>query len=200
MFAPKDRSRLLVPLALALALGTTASSCAVSQEEEDGGVRGSPELLASLQPADVAIAPLRNQTGDETVPVALLRNAFAESLVEQLYSPLDLDYVDGNWVESSFRGTPAPDALLVVAITTWDPTRLYSTGHVEAGAELLLFEGGSTTGAPLWGTTIRTTLVLGDKNGNPPGPGDHLIPRAAGMFAREALDSLPDRDPIAAHP
>jgi hypothetical protein len=197
MFAPK--SRFTLPLALALALAT-ASACAASNEEQDAGVRGSPELLASLQPADVAIAPLRNQTGKESVPLDLLRGSIAEALVEQLYSPLDNEYVDGNWVESSFRGTPAPDALLVVAITIWDPTRLYSTGHVEAGAELLLFEGGSTTGAPLWGRTIRTTLVLGDKQGNPPGPGDHLIPRAAGMFAREALESLPERDPVAAHP
>ena len=127
MFAPK--SRLSVPLALALALGAGVSACAGTLEEQDAGVRGSPELLASLQPADIAIAPLRNQTGDDTVPLALIRGAFAEALVEQLYSPLDHDYVDGNrWA--------------------WDPLQGGNVGHGTKTASVIMSDVGSATGEP----------------------------------------------------
>ena len=107
------------------------------------------------------MAPIRNQSGNEDVPVELIREAFASTLIDRLYSPLGLDYVDVNWVDSSFGGTPAPDALLVVALTEWDDMHLYSTGIVSAAADLFLFEGGSTTGAHLWGLTLRREIDVG---------------------------------------
>ena len=162
-------------------------------------VRGSDDLLARAQPADVALVPIRNQTEREDVPLELFREAFATELVDRLYSPLDFTYVDGNWVESSFGGTPAPDALMVVTITGWDPGRLYSTGAVEVTGELLLVEGGSTTGTPLWGLSLHRSIDLGDGRGNPPAPAGHHIGEAVRTFAREALALLPERDPVQAH-
>ena len=161
---------------------------------------GSLERLAQLQPGDIAVAPIRDQTRNQDVPAKLLRGAFANALIERLYSPLDLEYVDVNWVESSFRGTPAPDALLVVAVTNWDPSHIYSNGDVTGEAEVLLFEGGDTSESPLWRDFVRATVHLGDSQGNPPSPSDHLIGNAALLFARAALAGLPPRDPVAAHP
>ena len=162
-------------------------------------VRGTVEELIARQPADIALAPVRNQTDAAKVPVSELREAFSTALVERLYSPLDLAYTDGNWVESSFRGTPAPDALLVVAITEWDTSRLFSNGRITAAGEVLMFAGGSTTGTPLWGATVRRQLDLSDGRGSPPAPSVDLAPRACELFARQALTSLPERDPVAAH-
>ena len=194
MFAPKDRRSLIAGLALAL-----LASCASTWEKKPV-LYGSPEALAQLQPGDIAIAPLRNQSGNQKLPWEDLRESFGTALLEGLYSPLDSEYVDGNWVESSFRGTPAPDALLVIAMHRWDTEELFVSGEIEAEAELFLFEGGTTTGTLLWGTTIKTELDMKDGRTTAPGPSPQLIPKATLRFARLALESLPARDPLAAHP
>ncbi len=186
--------------ALALAASLVAACHGTSQKRtEPTQVRGALEQLRTLQPTDVAVAPVRDQTQGQRVPLDLFRNAFIAALVERRYSPLAPAYVDGNWVESSFRGTPPPDALLLVAITAWDPTHLYSTGFVSAAAELVLFQGGDTTGKVLWQLTLSRELDLGDGKGNPPTPGQDLVPRAVRSFAQAALKELPMRDPLAAH-
>ena len=167
------------------------------QNPETTEFRGTPGRMEEVQPSDIAVAPIRNQTGRD-LPADLFREAFAAELINRLYSPLALDYVDDNWVESSFAGTPAPDALLVVAITEYDPDHLYSSGIVTVGADLYLFEGGSTTGSPLWGLNLLRRIDMGDGRGNPPTPSDHLRPKAIKLFAAAALAELPERDPLAA--
>ena len=193
MFAPKAGS--LLPASLALLL---AGACAATDDAPE--IFGAADVLYRLQPADIAVAPIQNQTGNPALPQGALREAFAKALLERLYSPLDLDYVDGNWVDASFGGTPAPDALLMVVFKRWDAGDLYQTGKIEAAAEFFLFEGGSTTGTLLWGRELVQTIDMQDGRGVPPGPSRGVVPEAARRFAREAMRVLPDRDPIAAHP
>jgi hypothetical protein len=185
----------------ALALSLSALGCASTREqrEENSAVRGSFERLQELQPTDIAVAQVRDKTEDQRVPLDLFRKAFIDTLVERRYSPLAPAYVDENWREASFKGTPPPDALLVVAVTAWNPSHLYSTGEVEAAADVVLFEGGDTTGRVLWQVSMEREVDLGDGRGNPPAPGQDLIPRAVRLFAQEALKELPKRDPVAAH-
>lgn len=198
MFArSKDQGLGLLGL---LVLLTPACITPFEQVADPTEVGGSPEELARLQPADIAVAPIRDQTNARRVPVDLFRTAFVDALVARRYSPLALSYVDGNWVESSFRGTPPPDGLLVVAVTAWDPSHLYSTGIVHAAADVVLFEGGDTTGRVLWQLTLERDLDLGNGPGQPPAPSQELIPKSVRLFAREALEELPLRDPVAAHP
>ncbi len=161
-------------------------------------VRGDLELLARRQPADVAVAPVRDQTGKDSVPRNLMRAAFEEALVDRMYSPLAAKYVDQNWMEASFRGTPLPDALLLVVIENYDPSRLYSSGQVEIGGEVVLFEGADTTGAVLWSTTLREEVDLSEGRRGPPTPSATLIPEAIRRFAALAMSRLPERDPVAA--
>jgi len=184
-------------LGLAVAVGLL--SCAGTGQADDDvpQVRGALERLAELQPTDIAVAPIRDQTDGQRVPLDLFRGAFIDTLVERHYSPLSPSYVDANWVEASFKGTPPPDALLMVAITSWDPAHLYSTGKVEVSADVGLFQGGDTTGEVLWQLSLAHSVDLGDR-GRPPAPGEDLIPRAVRLFAQEALDQLPVRDPVAA--
>ena len=111
----------LLPVSLA-----ACTALEEAQNPETTEFRGTPGRMEEVQPSDIAVAPIRNQTGRDDLPAGLFREAFAAELINRLYSPLALDYVDDNWVESSFAGTPAPDALLVVAITEYDPDHLYS--------------------------------------------------------------------------
>ncbi|HED64497.1 MAG TPA: hypothetical protein ENJ09_02970 [Planctomycetes bacterium] len=197
MIAPKNAPSFLFASVL---LASFAACNATPGKPEAAPFVGDVQRLADLQPGDIAVAPVRNQTGIEEVPVAALREGFSEALVKRLYSPLSSAYVDSNWVESSFRGTPGPDALLVVAMTEWDTSRLFSTGKVTGAAEVVLFEGGSTTGTPLWSVHRSATVELGDASGNPPRPSESLLPRAAELFATQILSDLPTRDPVRAHP
>ena len=196
---PARRPRSLAPGLLVLAASSLGACTTIEevQKPESTRFRGEAGRIEEVQPVDIAVAPVRNQSGRDDLPADQFREAFAAELLDRLYSPLSLDYVDANWAESAFAGTPAPDALLVVAITDWDPDHLYSSGIVTVGADLYLFEGGSTTGTPLWGLELRRRIDLGDGRGNPPTPSDHLRPKAVRLFAEAALAELPERDPLA---
>ncbi len=180
---------------LLLALGGCKSQ---TPSVELAPVQGESDLLLRRQPADIAVAPVQNLTEDEGAPTDLLRECLAQALVEKLYSPLDLEYVDGNWIESSFRGTPAPDGLLVVSLKRWDTSRLFSVGRVEAAADVYLYEGGSAAGTLYWGTPVECSIDLSDGRGVPRGPFSALVPEAARRFAIQALSMLPKRDPLLA--
>jgi hypothetical protein len=189
-------------LATVLSASLTVLACNATRkdkEEDPAAVRGALTRLGELQPTDVAVAPVRDQTDAQRVPQDVFRTAFVETLIERRYSPLAPDYVDANWIEASFRGTPPPDALLIVAVTAWDPSHLFSTGRVAAKADVVLFEGGDSTGRILWRRTLQHEVDLGDGRGKPPAAGQDLIPKAVRMFAQAVLAELPMRDPVAAH-
>lgn len=199
MFA-RSPLRILGPVLFAsLSASLSALACTSTRPEGEPPVRGALSRLSELQPTDVAVAPVRDQTDSQKVPAEVFRDAFVETLIERRYSPLAPDYVDANWVEASFRGTPPPDAILVVAVTAWDPSHLFSTGKVSATADVALYEGGDTTGRVLWQRTLQHVVALGDGRGNPPAASQDLIPRAVRQFAQAALQELPMRDPVAAH-
>ncbi len=181
-----------------LALAFTACQAPVELGPRNE-VLGDFERLALRQPADIAVAPVRDQTGKDSVPRELVREAFSEVLVERLYSPLASEYVDANWVEASFRGTPSPDGLLLVVIETFDPSGLYSSGRVRIGGEVVLFEGADTTGVRLWSVVLDHVVDLSPGRRGPPAPSETLIPTAVQRFARAALEKLPERSPISAH-
>ena len=184
---------------LVLVLSGTLFSCATVDGKAEIKPSGSLELLAELQPGDIVVAPVRNQTGNDSVPLDELRLGLAKAAIGRMYNPLDLAYVDKNWVESSFKGSPAPDGMLVMAVTGWDATHLYSNGNVSIEAELLLFEGASTTGAALWGMEISHTVNMSGGKDGAPAPSPLLIPEAAMRLAEHALATLPMRDPMLAH-
>lgn len=184
----------LVPACNSTGLG----SGPLQPEEEPTGVFGASERLGELQPAEIAVAPVRDQTDAQRVPLEVVRTAFVESLVERRYSPLSTRYVDSNWVEASFKGTPLPEAVLVISITAWNPNHLYSTGRVTLSADVTLFEGGDTTGHVLWQRSFEGAVDMGPAVGKAPAPGEDMIPRAVRLLSQQALAALPMRDPVSA--
>lgn len=195
MFA-RIPARLLSLTTLVLVTACTTAGPRLGEEDRD---EREFERLVALQPSDIAVAPIRDRTSTQRVPLDLFRSAFVDTLIERRYSPLAPSYVDANWIEASFKGTPPPDALLVVSVTSWDASHLYSTGIVQVAADVALFQGGDTTGSVLWQRSERRDVDLGDGRGNPPAPGEDLIPRAVRTFAQQTLKELPARDPVAAH-
>ena len=189
------------PLALLLALVPL-----VACNSTRSGVRGFDATralpaggLGERFPADVAVAPIVDQTPAQNVPAQGLRQAFCTGLVERMYTPLDVAYVDASWSESGFLGEAPPDALLVVNVLRWDTSRLYSTGTLVAVAELRLFRGGAADGEAMWAVQVQRELELGEDGTLPPGTRKTIVPKAMQVFVREALEELPKRDPVAAH-
>src|SRR5262245_16320374 len=89
-------------LASAALVALSALACHTTPPDADtASVRGALDRLSELQPADVAVAPVRDQTDAQRVPLEVFRTAFVESLIERRYSPLAPGYVDANWIESS---------------------------------------------------------------------------------------------------
>jgi len=189
----------LLLASLSFSILAWGASCAAPDKRPEPTPTGSLERLAELQPGDIVVAPVRNQTGSDLVPLEELRLGLSNAMVGRMYNPLDLAYVDKNWMESSFKGTPAPDGLLVMAVTDWDASHLYSNGHVAMTAELILFSGGSTTGESLWGIEISHTVDLSDGKEHPPSPSPLLMGEASKRLAEYALSTLPLRDPVAAN-
>ena len=46
----------------------------------------------------------------------------------------------------------------------------YIDDYIRRDPDLYLFEGGSTTGSPLWGLELLRRIDMGDGRGNPPTP------------------------------
>ena len=104
--------------------------------------------LAQVQPADVAVAPVRNQSGSTTVPVGALRRTLYEGLVTRLYSPVDLGYVDARLAEASADPEAlGADAVMYVVVTGWDTSLLDSAAAIMASASVTIVEPGSAAAA-----------------------------------------------------
>ncbi|MEX1025350.1 MAG: hypothetical protein WD226_09755 [Planctomycetota bacterium] len=152
------------------------------------------EGLERLQPADIAVAPIENLTGVEGLPSEAVRAALAEALVQRLYTPLALDYVDAHWVDASFRGSAAPDATLLIKILGWNDSGLTSKGELAAEVELKLVEGGTADGRVLWGRRMQRVVDVASGGRRPAGLWRDLFPAAARALATEFMTELPERN------
>jgi len=141
--------------------------------------------LDAVQPADIAVAPVRIRMQDGTgVPTDALRDALYLGLIERLYSPLPLDWVDGGGDS---------DATLKVTVIGWDTSNIKYDGTVVARAEASMVRGGDT----LWSVEL-TRRVNDDKGGSARTVVDEAIAASVSSFAGEILALLPERDPLAA--
>lgn len=185
-------SRLLSAPLIAVALGAaTLGACHATPPVNHATELLPGARLARMQPGDVAVLPVRNQTGT-AIPEETLRAAFSAGLIDRLYSPLAMDYVDRAWLEASFGDAAAAEAVLQVSITEWDTKALGTRGAVVISAEVLLFDPFEYGGDPLWGVNLtRRIAELDLVEGDPQ-------QAAARAFAREALSILPQRDPVSA--
>ncbi|MEM7310196.1 MAG: hypothetical protein AAF682_26210 [Planctomycetota bacterium] len=181
-----------LPLAAALLLCTAACQSTTTPIQYATDVLPSGGL-SQAQPADIAVPPVRNGT-DAAVPVEGVRLACYTGLVDRLYSPVSLDYVDRTWTDASYGGAGAADAVLDIEVTKWDTTHVSSRGIVIARAEARLLDARNPDGKPLWAVGVTRRLDLGGPN---PSAGWESL--AADLLADQILTQLPERDPVRAH-
>lgn len=192
-----SRLRILAPGLLALAPLLSGACTTVQHLPDEQTTLLAGGTLQQAQPADVAVLPVRNQSGDENVPVARMRDRLYHGLLDRLYSPLDVEFVDARWEEAALD--PAvidADAALNVVITGWNTRWLDDIGVLVAVADVYLIEPGGTAEHPIWGLSLTRRIDLADAQ---PALGGRstLYGLAADRLTAEILALLPARDPTA---
>jgi hypothetical protein len=206
-----NRSSLLRRFALAFVLGVGALGCRSTGEPTGENTvweralvapdeNGSLAALAALQPSDVFVAPVLDQTAAFEAPADALRTALYEGLVGRLYSPLRLSWADETLAAAG--DTPpnvaeasallGADAILEVRLVAWDESALERDGFVRATVAALLIDPAAPD-APLWGFELAREVDVG-------GPStrrstrDVIVGEVAKTLAAELLALLPARD------
>lgn len=199
---PSLRRRWLavLPLALCCAVaGSAVSGCASSHKVRGADNEGlSTGRLATVNPLEVVVPPIENQSGRDGLPLDALRTRFHSGLVKLRYTPLALDYVDRNAsaVEASYRpGALGEQASLRVVLTGWDDSLWKSRSRLVVDADVYLLDAREPElSRALWGGHVTRTIDLSRQAAALPTAGA-MLDRAVAEFVDGVLASLPARNP-----
>jgi hypothetical protein len=152
--------------------------------------------LRQANPLDIAVLPVQNNSGNEHVPLDLLRSAFHRGLVRQRYTPLALAYVDSKIVEAAYTpGDTDENAILQVFVTRWDDARWKSSAELRIDGEVYLLDVGNPDPTKaLWGGKVSRTVSMLARRQVVASDGE-LLGEALQQFADDVLASLPARNP-----
>lgn len=192
--ARSQRSRLLAAALLA-ALGACVIPKVRAEEET---IRHPYYGLEEAQPADIAVAPVRDASSSRGAPVAAVRSALYEGLVARQYSPLELSFVDAHWSEAGFAADSLDvGGVLEVVFREWDLSLLGTHGVILAEVEARVLDGRRPGAEPLWGLTLKRRLRVANDVSRV--TRTELYARAGERLADEVLRNLPLRtpDPVA---
>mgnify|MGYP001827469888 CR=1 FL=1 len=191
---PRRSMRLLVPVLVAALAAACTTPPKLPPGADNPGL--SDRGLREVNPLDVAVLPVTNQTGLSGLPLDELRRCFHQGLVERHYSPLALDYVDGRATEASYQpGASEENAVLEVVLTGWDDRHWKTHARLVIDADVWLRDAARPEAdAVLWGGHVSRTLEMGKVRDVVVGE-QALLDRTVTQFAEEVLASLPARRP-----
>jgi len=149
--------------------------------------------LEQVQPMDVVVAPIIDQSKEGGVPTLELRRAFQRFLIKRRYSALSLPYTDSRVVDAAYKpGALSEDAILQVTVREWDLSRWESNGEVKMNIEAWMLSAQDQS--QLWGAKLERTLYLTSRPADLPTKKGALGETAEGI-ARELLEVMPARNP-----
>lgn len=193
----KQLARYVPSCMLALVLAVSFASCGPTRPPR--GLDNPEIIVGSLEqvnPLDIVVLPIQNNTGREGLPLAQLRQAFHAGLVRQRYSPLSLDFVDSKVVEAAYTpGALEEQAIMQVFVNSWDDSQWRSMSRLHVQAEVYLLDSRNPDPRqPLWGGKVDRRIDLANATPGLPNSAAALN-RAVEQFAQDVLASLPPRDP-----
>jgi hypothetical protein len=187
---------------VALAFGMSFVSCAPTRPPR--GLDNPNLVVGSLErvnPLDIVVLPIQNNTGRDNLPLAQMRKDFHAGLVRQKYSPLSLDYVDSRVVEAAYTpGDLQEQAILQVFINNWDDSQWRTMSRLHIEAEIYLLDSRNPDPRqPLWGGKVDRRINLA--NAAPGLANSSLaLAQAVEQVTADVLASLPPRNPERATP
>ena len=164
--------------------------------------------ISTKKPVDIVVAPVRDETGLAMAPCDMLRVAFAEALVRRRYSPLSLEYISSTLeteagatggaaapIPASYHpGTLGEDAVLRVAVKTWDMTNWEQEQQLGVIIDIWMVDSVDPLGTELWGARYEKMLDMGlEKNTYP--TESVLMKYCCEVIATEIMDCMPARTP-----
>ena len=153
----------------------------------------SSDKLEQKNPVEVVVAPVQNATGDDTVPIVALREAFQAGLVRRRYSPLALEYVDRKVVDATYTpGSLQESAVLLVEIESWDTSHFETRAALLVKARARLVDAENPANGELWSGTIDHRFDLEGEREKYTSR-DAFVRYACGCVADELLAALPAR-------
>lgn len=152
--------------------------------------------LTQVNPLDVVVLPIQNDTGRANLPLADLRKAFHAGLIRQRYSPLALEYVDAKTVEAAYApGAMNEQAILQVILQKWDDSQVRTMSRLQIQGEIYLLDAKNPDPRqPLWGGKVDRTVNLAS-NVASISSGKAFNDLVVKTFAEDVLASLPARNP-----
>ncbi len=148
--------------------------------------------LEEVQPIDIVVLPIIDDSGTGEVPKKELRDAFYTTLPRRRYSPLSLEYVDRRVVEASYNpGMLQEDAALKVMVREWDLSRWTSHARLTVVVEAWME---SLEGEKLWGGRLSKTLNLKQERERHE-TSYQAFQLACHLIAEELLEVMPARSP-----
>jgi len=176
-------------------LGVVSTSCNQLPPERGEHVQTvASEKLESKNPIEVVVAPVANATGDDTVPIVPLREAFQAGLVRRRYSPLALEYVDKKVVDATYTpGSLQESAVLQVEIQGWDTSLFETRAAISVKARARLVDAEDPSRAELWSGFIDHRFDFEADHDKYPAREafQHYV---CGRIADELLAALPARE------
>lgn len=154
--------------------------------------------LRQMNPLEVAVLPVQNNTGKADLPLDVLRGDLYQVLLQRYYTPLALTFVDqqvGVAEASYVPGTLQEDAVMQMFLTKWDDTNWQSRAElvIEGDIYLLDVSDPDPTRA-LWGGRFSRRVSVANERASASNAAD-LMNRAVDRFVDQILASLPVRDP-----
>ncbi len=189
----KTTARTLI-IALTAVLATT--SCETTNKPPRGHDNESlvSGRLAQVNPRDIVVLSIENETGRSDLPLEALRTGFHAGLVKRRYSPLSLEYVDTRVVEAAYQpGAMQEQGVFQVSILGWDDQTFDTHGRLDVTARVHLLDAQGSSGEVLWGGTVTRRIDVNLERVTT--PGRNLATLAAERFVDDVLASLPPRDP-----
>jgi len=148
--------------------------------------------LEEVQPVDVVVLPIVDDSGLGEVPAKELREAFYTTLPRRRYTPISLDYVDRRVVEASYGpGMLQEDAALKVVVREWDLSRWESQNRLTVEVEAWMLGQG---GEELWGGRLHKTFDLRQERERHE-TSYQAFRLACQLIAEDLLEVMPARSP-----
>jgi hypothetical protein len=189
--------RTLVPL---IGLVTLATAC--HQMPSRPGENVSTQKGGTLEqksPIEVAVAPIKDSSGNKALPRAELRSAFQAALVQRHYSPIALGLVDSKVVNAAYRpGALEEQAVLLLDVQRWD-TRLWDSRNViEVTIQARMLDPQNPSGE-LWSGVLEKRFDFGEIHDQFATEGA-LQRHACQTIAGELMEAMPARQPTPGKP
>lgn len=165
------------------------------------------DRLVALNPADIAVVPVRTAVGVTDVPETTLRRAAQRGLAVRRYSPLSIDLVDetvagigsggaaSGTQEASYQpGVLGEDAVFEVLVLEWDTSAWDLQRTIKVTVEARMLDPRRPMGAPLWAARVSQPFNAAGEVGPVAGSTKTLEALCFKVF-RELLSRMPERNP-----